>query len=348
MKPPGLNPQGRNIFLITTPLQFILANLIKSEFNLETEFLIVTDPDIWLKQIDEAAKTLHINNYKKIFKPYDPYKRNKLRLLFKETVRYISILKLKKTLKRCDNVFIGLATSPINRPIVCDFERYNLVFFDDGAATIRFLRKREAGRRDITFPAGSLIHFYTKLYPRSIILDKIVYYTIYPGLHGAPEDEIIHLKSKLPSCLNRKKKQVYEVWFIGGPLVENGVISNNAYTEIINNILKFCRNSRNKFVYFAHRAERWIYKFSDIEIRRLSIPWELFYIKSDVIPKAIVSVISSVILNLAILTKPLCPLLYLDVKDVLRNDIVTEIQEYGKTFLGIQVIKLNELGKFIY
>ena len=139
----GLNPDGRNIFLITTPFQFILANLIKDEFKLEAELIVVTDPDKSLEQIDESAKSMNVNNYRKMFKSVPLNEHNKFKLLYKEVFRYASMLKLKASFKRHDNVFVGLATSPINRPIVCGHKDYNLVFFDDGTATIRFLRKRE-------------------------------------------------------------------------------------------------------------------------------------------------------------------------------------------------------------
>jgi len=340
----GLDPEGRNIFLITTPLQFILANLINSEFKLEAEFFVLTDWGRSLEQIDEVAKILGFDDYHKMFKPVSSTERNKFKLLYKEIVRYTTMLEMKKSLNSHDNVFVGLATSPINRPIVCGSNNYNLVFFDDGTATIRFLKQREAGKKEIEFPTGSWLHAYTRLYPRSIRLDRMTYFTIYPGLKGGTNDTVVRVRSKLPACLFEKKRKVEEVWFVGGPLVENRVIPDGVYVEILRNISEICKGLNLKFVYFPHRVEKWIYdELSEIEKRQPFLPWELFFARSEIAPKAIVSIISSVIINLSLLCEQVCPYVYVDLRYTERNSSIREVQDYAENILNLPVVRKGDL-----
>lgn len=349
----GLNPDGRNIFLINTPFQFLLANLIKSVFALEAEFYIITDFPPSLKQIDEVAKIMNVNDcYDKLFRHPVSIEKNRFIRFCRGMRQYLNILRLEKSFKASDNVFIGLPTHPLNRPIICNSEDHNLVFFDDGTATIRFLREREKGIRRINFKKDSIIHFYTRFYPRSITLDKIVYFTIYPGLRGGTEDKVVHLRSKLPEYIWKEKDIVDEIWFIGGSLVENRVLDRDDYASVINYLIEFSKKIKNKFVYFPHRTENWIYSFSEdkgIEIFQPSVPWEVFFAQSTIAPRVIVSIISSVIINLAVLGKKLPPMIYLELPGGLKDNssTISIVQDYARNIVGIPVVRWHQIWDII-
>ncbi len=337
----------RNIFLISTPFQFIVASMISKQVRGYSRLIVVTDFAESLRQIERASQLLGIQSYETVGTPCDY--RSRIVRLWREACVYRAMLRIRSELKSDDRVFIGLTDHPANRPILFGGKRkrFNIAFFDDGTASIVFLKSREAGERTKHFPRASPLRFYSWFYPRRLQLQNLTYYTIYSQLKGAIGDVVVDIRPRLPQALNRNKKSVNEIWFVGGPLIGANLIAENRMVELVKGICGVAKEMDLKLIYFPHRTESSLSCFKDLDLRTPGLPFELFFGQSEKQPVAMVSIISSAVINAKVFFGDGCPVALIDPEREYDKKCIGTLQCYSRDVLHIPVVSSGEFKAFV-
>ena len=330
-----------NIFLISTPLQFILATMIARQVEGRVRLIVVTDFDKSLAQIERCGQLLSAPHYEVIGSPIGFTSR--AQMFIRAISGYRAILRIRSQVRTGDTVFIGFPYYVLNRPFFSrrSAVRFERVFFDDGTATINFLSDRKEGERMIVFKKAP-IFFFTLFYPSKIRLDKLTYYTIYPGVSGGALDNVVHVKPRLPIVV-QKRKRVNEVWFIGSPLVATGLIAKEKMVKLMMDLRCVVEAMGAKLVYFPHRTERGVDYIKGIELREPDLPFELYYWSAAMTPVLVTSVLSSAILNLKILFNKDINLMLIDADQMEQNKKIIQLWTYAQTVLEIPLVTASSL-----
>jgi hypothetical protein len=186
--------------------------------------------------------------------------------------------------------------------------------------------------------------WFTALYPRTVFIDRIRYYTVYPRLNGAPGDGISIIHPQLPDDMKRQRRQIPEIWYIGSPLVQAGLMSETRQREILSGLRDASLATGARLVHYKHRSEKYGSPCLGIEVREPELPFEVYFGLSDVRPMAIVSVVSSVIMHMELFFADECALFHIDPQTDFDTSRVEAIQGYAATALGIPRIGMGGLA----
>lgn len=209
------------------------------------------------------------------------------------------------------NLFIGDTTHLINIFInkVGHFESIHLV--DDGTATIS-LAKRIAARslhriRKNNTPRGKLsTALQAQLGLSPMFMYKAKFFTFYPIEHLGLADRMVLNEFKFIKSRIQNKPRSQEIWFIGSNIREIILKNSRDYDEFLAQVNR--QIDLSTVVYIPHRKEPDSYlsetsKRFNMEIRRLDSILEIELIKSETLPKHIISFGSSALDTLDILAK---------------------------------------------
>ena len=338
---------GRDIFFISTPFQFIIAYLISDQFSLNSEYVISTDYAPSVCQIQQMVDSLAIRRVRRL--NYFVYnKGDRFRLFLCNTLRWLFTIRIKQTFLPNDLIFLGMPNFPSHRPLLFSNNDYQLAFFDEGAATISTLKSRYKGNLTFNFSPSNLMNFYTLFYPKRSLFYRITYYSIYPALLGSTFDRIYRIKSHFPDNLIRPKSSVQDIWFIGGPLVDLGLIQAHHHKHMLNELLDCCNKRGFRLIYFKHRSENTTTTVPNgVEIVEQDFPFELFYVLSSKRPLAILSVVSSVIIHMKLFFSDEVPVFYIDPTKNCETKKIKPVHKYALNQLSIESIQIKQFGNFM-
>src|SRR5690606_4012770 len=158
------------------------------------------------------------------------------------------------------------------------------IIVDDGAATLPLIKKRNLG--DFTIPqpkSNSKIGLFQMFFLKTNnqIKKKLTFFTIFKSLKGKNYDNVEM------NCLELLKNNyglissslMDEIWFIGSPFVQLGMISYRDYEIVINKIVSYSHKMGIKLKYFNHRIEKG-FLFEGAETVNNNTPFEIFYLNS--------------------------------------------------------------------
>ncbi|HIF9411581.1 TPA: hypothetical protein ACX6R8_003496 [Photobacterium damselae] len=102
----------------------------------------------------------------------------------------------------------------------------------------------------------------------------------------------------LHSINKRHKKKLSEIYFLGSPYSEAGIIDINTEIRLLNDIKNFFMEKNDyEFYYISHRDDSLekitLLENNDIKIIKLGMPCEKYFDESNVIPKVIASFLST-------------------------------------------------------
>lgn len=303
---------SKSVFLARTPLQVINCNEAKKEFNINDSHSVLILFTDYKPSLTQILNNIHYQNWKKVhclFQIFD--KKNKLLFIFQKFVGLIKLLSLSRRYNNCEYLFVGHIDDAWMRFIIKRVKYKKLVLLEDGVATIDIAGRRLNSSLNSEFPMppgkksrkifGNDSFEYYLLGKQRLILRQITFFTAYNNILISPQDELIenrfsHLKS------NKKPDQVKkrEVWFIGQPLLERGIISKDDFKGILQRIKKVWRNGYSYF-YVAHRSSRIpnaIYE-EGFSLLRFDDPIEKVLVTNNSIPGVIGSVNSAALLNIS-------------------------------------------------
>jgi len=201
-------------------------------------------------------------------------------------------------------------------------ENNNSILLDDGSSSIEYgdtvILKRRLIEKIFGLKKTNIIPtFFFTAYKD--ILDR-------KGISDVTleENRYTYLRS-----LKQSQKTGSEVYFIGAPLVEQGYIKEEEYLEKINKLKKL-----HKLIYVPHPREKHS-KVAEIAnsifVLKTDVPFELYLVAQNELPKLIIGYHTSVIFNVNKLFGDKIPTNYIKLKDTgnlnYANKLISKYEE---------------------
>jgi len=334
---------AKDIFLISTPYQLLIAEMIRMREGRDSRFVVTTGYLPNVQQIMDAGKVLGVAQSINFLTSLSYRAKGRFARIVSDFVRYRGIRALEGSLKQGDRVLIGFWQNLFAAKFLTEPRSYEIAFFDEGIASIDFLSVRASGERRIELSPRKWSSPLSVFHPESVLIESLHYFTIYPGLTGAPEDRVIGLESTIP-CLRRVPgRSNREVWIIGGPVVQAGIVSASEYTEMLVWLRDTLSPMGLKLIYFPHRTEDpCFWKSADVETRSPELPFELFYARSSDKPVAITSVISSVLYHMKIFFDDRPLLFFTSPRGGVLSEEAVKALKYGGDVMNIVSIERGD------
>lgn len=284
---------AKSVFILSTPSQAFFLSLTPE--LVEDDILILT-----VKTDRDAKKILdYVCNLKwaRTFTWYIPKSNNKSEYL-KFLYLRISIWKFKKSHSNIKKIFFGSYVNQYHLSFLAEFENNSKIFLlYDGLQMISAAHFRKNNLPLIQEHPG-LMRLLGFKKPQ---LQSVNY--VSPVSLNLPDNDSLYL---IESSKNLKQK-IYDpqvILFIGQPIsnIGVGVVELKFYLETLENLKK--HHSDKEIIYVAHprESQKTLNLISRImEIKKLDIIFEKYFLMSDRIPAKIYSFYSSVLLNLIFL-----------------------------------------------
>ncbi len=260
----------KSLLFVESPLQLLNAYEAVSYFNLENYIYIV-------RLSNNEANDEQIMNLLKLLK------------IDKSNIEYMYIRTINRTLydysqllfyrykymfvKNIDKIFIGNYESGFFNLIIKQFSKESIILLDDGAKTLSIQSK---------FTNSKNYNLFT-MYDIKTLQNQNIFINSYREVLTNTKELLI-------------KKD--EILFLGTKLSEAGIIEEEYYINLIQNICNYYLDK--KIVYIVHRGESQE-KLSEIEenkniiIRQLNYPIELYGLCEKEIPYKVSSFYSTAI-----------------------------------------------------
>jgi hypothetical protein len=327
-----------NLFIVSSPFQLLNAFEAKYHYKSLSEDSILVILDFYgeknMLQIKEVLNVFHWSN---TVVHTIRATENKINFLFR-------LRKVVKKYKNCNynRVFIGEYFAYEIRAIVNSIKYIKLVLFDDGNGSIKTInhligKKTENSPKIIRDFVYKLFGLDTKKY------ENISLFTAYDFLIDKNVESLTVEKNNYCNIklINKDKKQVEDIIFLGVKFVEKDLIDFDTYKKLLSNAIKHLRERcLGKINYVPHRGEnlsklRILEDELDMQLLPLNETIELYLVKSEEKPRIVTTFFSSAVFSLQF---------------IFGNDIVlksfylkfgervpTSYHEYEK--LGIEVVK---------
>ena len=212
---------------------------------------------------------------------------------------------LAAALGRAEGLFIGLYHEPLARHFSNLLPHQTLYLLDDGTDTflINEARKRPSPTAFLQLAihlASSKMSLLSKLLRlKDQQGERATFFTVY-DLEVRPGDTLIKNHYRHFRALMSDVPINNEVWFLGGPLVLDGYLSETVYVRYLAQLKYFYRDKQ--LVYLPHSREQQadverIQTLLDCEVRRYGLPVELALSRANPRPEEVVSFITSALTN---------------------------------------------------
>lgn len=284
----------KRLFIITNPTHYSnIQNYIENKEKAENYIILIIrsfkgdkqlldlirkDSRFEILKIIYTSENSRISNYYKLF-------RNLLKL---------KLLSSKHPF--FDKIFFTNYKSWNQHFVLNQFKSHQKVILSDGAGILLIAEDRKRSK-EIPFKA---VPFNGNKYILKKLLgiapvDKLHFYSPFPMEMALGDTlEIFKYKSSKNASVNSNR-----IFIIGSPLVENGFLSLNKHIEYLQKMQQSFPNF--EFSYIAHRreSESNLKEYSFFRhIFRNEIPFEEFLKNEMELPGTIISILSSVLLNL--------------------------------------------------
>lgn len=281
----------KNIFIITTPFQFLGALEAIFKFGLKDNILLILD-----NKLENNAKqlTLLIEEHKSLFNTI-------IRFGFESKSKFFKNVKLLKQLKKdiFNNLFIGDLGS-IQKIYLSNLSARNIYLLDDGGKTILiyndFIKGKEFfknGFRQIRFKLFGLKTSFKK---------KIKFFTFFNLSDNSEIDVIQHNFDYFKELYRLKEKEIQKkIFILGQPLVENNRVSSDSYERYLNTIITNYPDCEVYYLMHRREVKTQLESYSlkkSLNIIESLIPGEIFFSKMDFKPKAIVGINTTLLFSL--------------------------------------------------
>lgn len=286
-----------NVFLVTSPFQYICANEAREAYGTDNNLLVIIEQDnpTGIKQMSALVNEQDWDNI-------ISYPRNKRTFVTPQIIKTIN----KLSNGSLDTLFYSEYYAWRSKLIIrnLDFKRH--VFFDDG--TMTFFDYYDHIEPKSTFYRPRLLQDF------QLYLQKI---KPIGKLHFFDNTEIFSI-FKFPNCVTKYKENTLETLkpnldhqtetstsydiFIGqGSVDEKGRISADEYIDMIKSSQK---NSDNPILYIPHRTElvhisEQVKKLPNIIYHQSKYPIEIELSKTGIIPNRLIGLSSTALYTLS-------------------------------------------------
>jgi hypothetical protein len=302
---------AQSIFLARTPLQLLICNEAQQQFGIgpnQSALVLFTD---FIPSLSQVNNNLIASQWFKVHRVFFAgTKKNGPMVLLLKALGLLRLFCLTVRYKHIDTLFIGHIDDVWMRFFVKRVKAKNTVLLEDGIATLAIAARRYGSNENDPFPLHqnkpgkgffrNNIFEERLLGNQNVTLSSLTFFTAYKSIEVNAHDRIVEnrflcLKEKAV----RKQVPVNEVWFIGQPLVERGIISKKEIIALLTKV-KNRWGSTNEYFYVIHRSERSPQYLNEVGYKTISFdnPIEVVLTQQHGLPRVIGSVNSSALINL--------------------------------------------------
>ncbi|OFX37855.1 MAG: hypothetical protein A2X08_06070 [Bacteroidetes bacterium GWA2_32_17] len=297
-----------NLYIIGTSFQLLNALEAKNclpQLSNSVNNIFITNP--FCKSIHEFELLLQQDEWNDIIYPVKFRSRLFSNLFEKKLFNIIRLLYYKLMIKiylknkKICSLIIGNYTGLLTNYVLQNFKTKEVIVVDDGLGTLKIAKYR---KREIQ---TNINHFWfhdknkpiiRKLFGiRNIVHPNITFFSIY-NIKVPVNDTL--LLNKFDFLKSDQKFEISDnVYIIGQPVVEVGIIDINSY---LNYLRKITDNyNSNTVFYIPHRRENEnnLNRINKLcTIKQFNVPVELALTNEKMLPKRIIGFTSSALLNL--------------------------------------------------
>ncbi|HHB95191.1 MAG TPA: hypothetical protein ENK88_08600 [Campylobacterales bacterium] len=276
-----------NVFIVAGPLHIMNSIEAIEYFKTKNNILLILYTDN-KKQLNQMKKLLKFIDWHRI--EYIPLPQKSIdKIIFSKNI-YHSLKFIKKN--KIDKLFVGEYRSDHVNHIVNSLKDEEVYLLDDGLAQIDY--HKEMAWQPYRVKVRRLIYSFL-LYKLNRI--KYTFFTVF----DIDNEKVIKNNYSFFKRYIDKKDITQSVYFIGQPLVELGIMSEDNYKNELTKIISFY--GKKKFVYILHRRqdEKYIRKLSiklKFEYREFENMIELEMINSKTVPSDFATFYSTAIVTL--------------------------------------------------
>jgi len=277
----------KNLFVISTPWQLVNAYEAISTFNTENNVLIV----------GATSNPLNIRQIQALIQPSDwsliiYLSDNKSNFL-----QYAAVIKDCKKI-HYDKIFINW--NWFTQIIFSNVVFNDAYIVDDGLATITHYNEIRLGEKKYQEFFKKKLRFI--LFGFKVFTSKRISFFTSFSLPNSDNIKIKHhdfqrIRGKY--CTNNFQK-TKDMFIIGQALTEKNMMSQKLYNQYIAGICRYFQSCN--VLYIPHRDEKNIFRYIDsfdgLEFKIIDQPLEIFLLENKTIPRAIVGLFSSVLVNI--------------------------------------------------
>ena len=303
----------KSLLFVESPLQLLNAYEAICYFKLHDYRVIVrlSGQEQNDKQIKNLIKILNINNVNYIT----------IRVKNRKLIDYyhLFINSFKYYFKNVDKVFIGNYDSGFFKLLLKQFKKSKIILLDDGTKTLTIQKQ---------FSENNFYNMFT-MYDIKPVGKQTIYKNNY--------DHIFNMLQK-----HEIKKREY-ILFLGMKLSELNIIDEKDYIYFLNKIANFYSNK--SIIYIPHRGEsinklKIIEKYiSNISIKYLNYPVELYGLYEQEIPASVVSFYSTALLTMKNIYKVEVNSFKFNYNDSIYKDTIDEVYKYYENYMLVKYLK---------
>ncbi len=258
----------KNFFLVKTPLQLLNAIEARHYYQLNKEdciLVLMADRKSQAQlnnladDVNEWELVVDLNTVPLFFS--DPLQTENLKLwgcgLFKRSFFYAMRLnRISQKITKANYIFIGHAQYVYMRHFANTLPCSKVVCLDDGNATYLLAEERRCPKNknnEKNFKKKLKLFLKTKIQKiNNNDYKKLEFFTIYNIIAGEGDSVIKHSFSYLRKNIT-EKNITDEVYFIGSPISETRILSQEEYLFHLKRVVKYFKN--RDVVYISHRRE---------------------------------------------------------------------------------------------
>jgi len=272
----------KSVFLVKTPLQLLNAIEARHHYELKKQDCVVILMADRKSQkqlrnlaqaVDEWGDVLDLNDAPLLF--LDPLKNvnadslfnNFWKLkIFNRSIFYVHRLnRISKCLGEVEYFFVGYARYVYMKHLVNITPHRKIVSLDDGNATLELAKERGFSPNNIkSLPLKKKIKLFLRKYIQGLNsneFSRLEFFTIYNIDLDRKDSLVKHNFSYLKSRIENISR-TEEVYFIGSPLSETGIVSKSSLLENLKRVKSYYKGKN--IVYISHRRE------SEINLKEIS------------------------------------------------------------------------------
>ncbi len=306
----------KNVFLVKTPLQLLNAIEARYYYKLKGEscvLILMADRKSQIqlagmaRMSGEWGSVVDLNCVPVFFEnPLTNINKHsflnkiwRLKLLRRSFFYVWRLNRISEFLGEVNYFFVGYERYIYMKHLVNITAHKKTVLLDDGNATLQLAKERSKGLSD---GRSVLLKSRIKLFLKKNIqkindsnYDRLEFFTIYdisPGVQDSVvRNNFEHLRSDVMFF-----KKTNEIYFIGSPISESGIISQCEYLNHLKKVRNFYKSS--EFIYISHRREsegnlEKISREIDSRVERFDYPIEYQLSVMETRPLIMASFISS-------------------------------------------------------
>lgn len=336
-----LNKEMRNLYIVSSPFQCVNAIEAKSQFDLKNNILVSVYYSKDSKEVSSQMKeVITLSDWDKVIEIGVKKKKSKL-------FEYVSVIKKLKNYK-FDNVFIG-HFGQFQEIALANLSIKKIFSIDDGVVTLKLhkieLNPNKNSNKKLLKRIKMLRY---SLFGLKTSFDKkrLNYFTMF-DLKPYYGEEVIENKFMfMKKFSSSKHKDSKCVLLLGQPLYEVGLIDKKNYIKFLETIKGYFKQQGVHIRYIPHRREKDLQYMRYLEddyfnIKYLSMPVELYLLKTDILPVEVFSFISTALFSIQKIFSIKTGAFYIEKEFFLRN--YENIEQTYKELKdnGVNIVKLN-------